>query len=245
MSTRTRTRHRAGFTLIELLVAIALGVMLMTIVAITFARVSEIFNLATARIEAVQNGRVALDMIEADLRGAVMDPAGNSFMGAVDGSVWAGIAAPVAGQPALWLTSASEGDSGAKVLYYVTTPPATASFHAEARFLQRYVDLGIAQPATQPTTITASSETSVAYGVRSMTVRYLDRTQAQIDAGNPGQWRTAWDSQTSTADATDLKQPAAVLVHLELIDRKGRLLNAGQPVIMERIIEVGSRGINE
>jgi prepilin-type N-terminal cleavage/methylation domain-containing protein len=240
---RDRGRARAGFTLIELLVSIALGVMLLGIVAVTFARVSTVFNMAMARLEAVQNGRVALDMLERDLAGATIDATGNSFVGVADANALFGAPAKAGGGwPGLWFTTTSAGQSrpGGKVVYFCAD--ALGAFDSNANRMLRYVDTNVAQPGSTPV-IGTPNETMVAYGVVRCRIDYLDRSPAQSVSGGAGAWVQSWNSQSGGAQEGE--QPSAVLVHVELTDRQGRLLKQDQLVVMERVIWLETRGINE
>jgi len=65
----TGGRGGRGFTLVEMLVSVALAVILMVIVGTIFGQASRLFRLSRARIRAVNNARVAMDYMEADLEG--------------------------------------------------------------------------------------------------------------------------------------------------------------------------------
>ena len=66
-----RRRTRRGFTLVELLVAIALGSIMLTIVAKIFSQSSKVFSQSDAYIEIYQSARAFFDRFERDVNGIV------------------------------------------------------------------------------------------------------------------------------------------------------------------------------
>jgi type IV pilus assembly protein PilW len=65
-----RTRHQGGFTLIELLVGIALALVMTAIIVSVFGRASRTTNVTQTVNEIQEQGRVALDMLQRDVRSA-------------------------------------------------------------------------------------------------------------------------------------------------------------------------------
>jgi type IV pilus assembly protein PilW len=65
-----RTRHQGGFTIIELLVGMALALVMTAIIASVFGRASRATNVTQTVNEIQEQGRVALDMLQRDVRSA-------------------------------------------------------------------------------------------------------------------------------------------------------------------------------
>lgn len=234
---RTHGPAARGFTLVELLVAVALGVIVLSIVAVVFGQTTTVFNDATARIEALQNGRVALDLIQQDLEAAVIDPAGRQFIGVPNGTSLGLTAAT----PALWFTTMNAGDGGGKVLYYLQDAPTGTTFSPDAKWLMRAADTTTIS-ALESTDIPLTTDgIMIAYGIKSLEISYL----GSITAG-PNvypRWFTDWNAVTGlVTEGKRLHLPQAVRIRLEVIDRKGRLAKSGKkPVVLERLITPGAR----
>ena len=77
---------RKGFTLVEMMVALALGVIIAGVVATVFRQASGLFTLSRARTEVINNARVAMKFIEADIISATLVN-GQLFLGIRDGAL--------------------------------------------------------------------------------------------------------------------------------------------------------------
>ncbi|MCE9584290.1 MAG: type II secretion system GspH family protein [Planctomycetes bacterium] len=78
-------RTSRGFTLIELLVAVSLAAVLVTVLAILFARTTSTVMAGEARMAVAEDGRHALDQVAIDLDGAIPSSAGSQRFIVVDG----------------------------------------------------------------------------------------------------------------------------------------------------------------
>lgn len=76
---------RAGrFTLVELLVAITLSLIIGGVALTAFTQTAGVGSLANARIEALNNARAVVTILERDLRSAYLEPDGTVFAGTPD-----------------------------------------------------------------------------------------------------------------------------------------------------------------
>lgn len=80
-TTKTVARKTAGFTLLELTVAAGLMTIILVMLYTIFSSAGGIFAAADSRIEIFQTARTAIETIQRDLAGAVVDNNGNIFRG--------------------------------------------------------------------------------------------------------------------------------------------------------------------
>lgn len=69
-----RPRSRAGFTLVELMLALALGSLVLTLLMTSFLSQHQVYRAQGLVVEMQQNARVAMDMLEQDIRSIGFDP---------------------------------------------------------------------------------------------------------------------------------------------------------------------------
>src|SRR6266511_4085427 len=71
MSSRPHNKHiLGGFSLVELLVAMALGLVLLTLLAVVFANASRSQKEITLAAQQIENGRYAMDILSDDIHHA-------------------------------------------------------------------------------------------------------------------------------------------------------------------------------
>ena len=267
---RATQRPRSGFTLVELMVAVALALILMSVVMLVFSQSLGVFRRAQATTEAIHSAQVALDFLGKDIEGA--EATKMIFLGVQTNTA------------TCWVDSNHNGVNDDPVAFDNTTDPpnhrwerhglefVTMSLYSFDEAGQPVPDVHVLyyvgwDPATKgrlirctrkhsldtdPVTrfianslkdldLPAEDSQEIAYGVEQFKVRYFYK----------GVWYPGWDSTNTAGYDTDplatqddfqySTLPQLVEVQLTLVDSDGFMDKAGSnPIVIRRLIPVGT-----
>jgi len=262
MST-ARQRTRSGFTLVELMVAVALALILMSVVMLVFSQALGVFRRAQATTEAIHSAQVALDFLGKDLEGAYLETE-QVFLGvrADTALVWVDSNHngpgddPVAfdnddpvpfddpkkqerhGLELLSMSLFSFDEAGrpvpaVHVLYYVSWDAATQM----GRLIRCTKDRD-ANPVTQ---FIGNSLKDLGLAPEDTQEIAYGIKQFRLRYFYKGVWYDLWDS-TNAGDAIQYsKKPDLVEVQLRIVDSDGFMNKANSnPIVIRRLIPVGT-----
>jgi len=76
--------RRTGFTLMEMMVAVALGLIIMTVVLMVFSQAIALFRRTHATVEAIHGAQIAVNFLEGDIQSAAAETGNVVFIGVQD-----------------------------------------------------------------------------------------------------------------------------------------------------------------